>query len=161
MRSNLSANAALEEQRDWRRAIMKKIISLVLMLVCVLTLVGCQNTINGSDVYSFPEPTTLITGTLYSQGKEQAFVIGSEEYNPDDLSVMPLMEWFYGLELSPCEQPEDVEGGEHFDFSVNGEWGFSYQERGSDAYIIVSGTWYKVKNPAAPPIDAKNYETSE
>ena len=29
----------------------------------------------------------------------------------------------------------------------------SYEDRGNEAYIIVSGTWYKVKNPSVPPID--------
>ena len=44
---------------------MKKLIALVLALVCVLSLVGCgQKTVSGSEVYSFPEPTTMITGSF-------------------------------------------------------------------------------------------------
>ena len=41
---------------------MKKLITLVLALVCVLGLVGCnQKAVSASEVYSFPEPTTMIT----------------------------------------------------------------------------------------------------
>ena len=65
---------------------MKKLIALVLTLVCVIGLVGCgQKAVSGSEVYSFPEPTTMITGSFYSQGQETKFEIGSEEYDPNDL----------------------------------------------------------------------------
>ena len=61
---------------------MKKLITLVLALVCVLGLVGCnQKAVSASEVYSFPEPTTMITVSFYSQGEETAFEIGSEEYD--------------------------------------------------------------------------------
>ena len=53
---------------------MKKLITLVLALVCVLGLVGCnQKAVSASEVYSFPEPTTMITVSFYSQGEETAF----------------------------------------------------------------------------------------
>ena len=53
---------------------MKKLITLVLALVCVLGLVGCnQKAVSASEVYSFPEPTTMITVSFYSQGEETAY----------------------------------------------------------------------------------------
>ena len=62
---------------------MKKMIAMMLCLVLALSLVGCgQKAVSGSEVYSFPEPTTLITGTFYSQGQETTFEIGSENYDP-------------------------------------------------------------------------------
>ena len=131
---------------------MKKSIILVFVLICAMGLSGCQKTVNGSEVYSFPEPTTQIMGIFYSQGTENEFIIGSEEYNLDDLSVMPIIKWFYELELTICEEPEVVEGAEHYSFFVNEEEVFGYQDRGSQAYIIVNDTWYEVKNPSAPPI---------
>ena len=131
---------------------MKKSITVILAIICVLGLVGCQNTINGSQTYAFPEPTTQIKGAFYSQGKETEFVIGSEKYDPNNQSVLPVIQWFYGLELAACEQPEDVEGGEHYSFYVNEKYVFGYQDRGDEAYVIVSDTWYKVKNPSQPPI---------
>ena len=70
---------------------MKKLITLVLALVCVLGLVGCkQKAVSASEVYSFPEPTTMITGSFYSQGEETAFEIGSEEYDSNDY-LQPLL----------------------------------------------------------------------
>lgn len=122
-------------------------------MVCILNLIGCQKTNSGSEVYAFPEPTTQIEVSFYSQGAVSEIAIGSEEYNLEDLSVIAVIEWFYNLELSPCEKPEDVEGGESYGFYVSDELVFSYEDRGNEAYIIVSGTWYKVKNPSIPPID--------
>lgn len=132
---------------------MKKIIALVLVLVCVLSLAGCQKTISASEVYSFPEPTTRITGSFYSQGQETAFEIGSEDYDPNDLSANSIIKWFYGLKLTACDKPEEVEGAESYAFYVKGETAFSYENRGSEAYIIVDSTYYKVGNPSTPPIN--------
>ena len=129
---------------------------MVLVLLCVLALVGCNNkssTIKGSEVYSFPEPTTQITGSYCSQGTENTFVIGSEEYNPDDLSTHPIIEWFYGLELRECEIPETVEGNETYSFTVKDRVVFEYDYRGNTAFLIVNEKWYEVQNPTVPPLD--------
>lgn len=132
---------------------MKKIFAVVLMLICVSVLAGCgQKAVNGSEVYSFPEPTTLITGTHFFQGQETAFEIGSEDYDPNDLSTTPVISWFYELELTNCGNPETVEGAESYDFYVKGENAFTYEDRGSEAYIIIDGNYYEVKNPSTPPI---------
>jgi hypothetical protein len=94
---------------------MKKLITLVLALVCVLGLVGCnQKAVSASEVYSFPEPTTMITVSFYSQGEETAFEIGSEEYDSNDLSTTPVINWFYDLKLTACDEPEAVEGSESY-----------------------------------------------
>ena len=133
---------------------MKKLITLVLALVCVLGLVGCnQKAVSASEVYSFPEPTTMITGSFYSQGEETAFEIGSEEYDSNDLSTTPVINWFYDLKLTACDAPEAVEGSESYDFYVKGENAFTYEDRGSEAYIITGGSYYKVSNPSAPPFN--------
>ena len=118
---------------------------------------------SSSNVYSFPEPTTLITGILYSQGQETAFEIGSEDYDPNDLSTVPVISWFYDLELTACDKPEAVEGAESYDFYVEGESAFTYEDRGSEAYIIIDSTYYAVKNPSKPPIEetAEIEETTE
>ena len=81
---------------------MKKLLILIVVLACVWGMTGCQKTIDASAVYGFPEPTVQITGLFHSQGIESNFTIGSEEYDPDDLSVMPVIEWFSGLELKGC-----------------------------------------------------------
>ena len=133
---------------------IKKLIALVLTLVCVIGLVGCgQKAVRGSEVYSFPEPTTMITGSFYSQGQETKFEIGSEEYDPNDLSTNSIIKWFYDLKLTACDKPETVEGSEIYSFQVKGENAFTYEDRGSEAYIIIGGNYYKVSNPFSPPID--------
>ena len=132
---------------------MKKLAALSFVPICILGLVGCRKTIRASDVYAFPEPTTQITGSFYSQGIESNFTIGPEGYDPDDLSVMPVIEWFYGLELRECEGPEPVDGNESCSFIVDGQPAFTYDVRGSEAFIIVDDRWYEVENPSNPPIE--------
>ena len=131
---------------------MKKLIALVLTLICVLSLASCQKTISASEVYSFPEPTQMITGSFYSQGQETAFEIGSTEYAADDLATIPVIKWFYDLNLTACDEPEIVEGSEIYVFYVKSEKAFTYEDRGNEAYIIIGGTYYEVSNPSNPPI---------
>ena len=65
---------------------------------------------------------------------------------------MPVISWFYDLKLTACDEPEAVEGGESYTFKVDGEDAFTYEDRGSEAYIIINGAYYKVSNPSPPPI---------
>lgn len=132
---------------------MKRIYALLLVLICALSLVGCQKTFSGSELYSFPEPTTQITGYFYSQGQKNTFEIGSEEYNPNDLSITPVISWFYELELTACDEPEIVEGSESYGIYVKGEKAFTYEDRDSESYVIIGGNYYKVSNPSDPPIN--------
>lgn len=132
---------------------MKKYIALLFAFICVLPLAGCQKIISASELYSFPEPPGLITGSFYSQGQETEFEIGSEDYDPNDLSTIPVITWFYDLNLTACDEPEAVAGAEGYTFNVKGEEAFTYEDRGSEAYIIIDGSYYKVSNPSAPPID--------
>ena len=131
---------------------MKKWTVFAFAWICLLSLTGCQKTMDASEVYAFPEPTTLITGSFYSQGQESAFEIGSEQYDPDDLSTIPVICWFYDLELTAGDEPEAVEGAECYDFYVKGEHAFTYEDRGHEAYIVIHSNYYKVSNPSAPPI---------
>lgn len=124
----------------------------VFAFACVLCLAGCKKTIGGSELYAFPEPTMLITGTVCSQGEETAFEIGSEDYDPKDLSTAPVIAWFYNLEVTACDEPEAVEGAESYTFQVEGEYAFTYENRGGEAYLITGGHYYEVRNLSAPPI---------
>lgn len=133
---------------------MKKLIAFVLTFVCTFALVGCQKTMRGSEVYLFPEPTTQITGSFYSQGQETTFEIGSDDYTPNDQSTSSVIKWFYDLELTACDDPGTVRGSEIYDFYVKGENTFTYEDRGcGEAYIITSENYYKVSNPSTPPIN--------
>ena len=132
---------------------MKKLLILIAALACACGMAGCQKAIDASAVYVFPEPTVQITGSFCSQGIESNFTIGSEEYDPDDLSVMPVIEWFYGLKLRECEEPEPVEGNESYTFIVDGQPAFIYDSRGSESFIVANGIWYEVENRPNPPIE--------
>lgn len=132
---------------------MKKLSTLVILLACLLNITGCQKTLRGSDLYSFPGSAAEITGSFVSQGQEQTFVIGSAEGPAAAPADTPVAAWFYGLELRTCQPPEDVEGADCCSFYVDGAFAFSYQDRGSEAYVITDNHWYQVKNPVAPPLD--------
>ena len=108
---------------------MKKHIVFVFAFVFILCMAGCQKTVDASAVYGFPEPTMQIKVTFCSQGIEQMYVIGSEEYDPDDLSTLPVISWFYDLQLTACDEPETVDGAESYIFKVKGEDAFIYEDR--------------------------------
>lgn len=121
---------------------MKKPFVFVFVAMLALSLAACQKTVNGSDVCTFPEASEEIKCQLYSGGMEKEYAINDD-----------VIEWFYGLKLNACEQPEDVEGAEAYSFEVNSEMVVTYQDRGSDeAYIIYNGNWYNVMNPSTPPL---------
>lgn len=135
---------------------------LMAALVCICGMSGCQNaaqnTVGAADIYSFPEPAQNITVTYRSQGVEQTFEIGAEEYDVNDLSTVSVINWFYGLELRECEEPEPVEGDESYSIAPGGLPEVTYVDRGSTAYISVDGLWYEVTNPSDPPIGSDKTE---
>lgn len=130
---------------------MKKLMAVIAALICVWGMTGCEKTVDAAAVYGFPEPTMQIEGTFCSQGMEQAFVIGSED--PDHAYTAPVISWFYGLKLRECEEPQPEEGAESYDFSPDGRPGFTYVDRGSEAFLIVDNKWYEVTNPSDPPLE--------
>ena len=140
---------------------MRKCITFISALICVLSLAGCQKAVSGSEMYSFPEPTTEMTVTRYSQGEETVFEISPENYDHDDLTASPVISWFYNLELTACDEPEAAEGAESYVFNVSGEDVFTYEDRGSEAYIIINGDYYRVSDPSAPPVDTLNKAEAE
>ena len=125
---------------------MKKMIATVLCFVLALSMVGCGKAVSGSEIYSFPEPTTQITGSFYSQGQETPFQISTEK-------CLSIIKWFYDLKVAPCDKPEIVDGAESYVFNVKGENAYTYEERGSNSYIIIDRNYYKVSNPSTPPIN--------
>ena len=132
---------------------MKKRIVCLLLGLWGLGLTACGKTLHGSDVYAFPEPTTQITGIVSAQGTQTPFSIGSSTYDADDLSVLPVMEWFYGLELRACGDPEPAEGNAVYSVSVGNLQAFTYDHRGDTAFLLVNDSWYAVENPAPPPLE--------
>lgn len=122
----------------------KNPVAVLCCFLLVLLLVGCGKAVGGSEIYAFPEPTTQIAGSFYSQGQETPFRIGAEDCSS-------VIKWFYGLEATACDEPGMVEGAESYAFYVNGDYAFTYEDRGSVSYIIIDGNYYKVRNPSVPP----------
>ena len=131
---------------------MKKAVMWIAALVCIGGMSGCRKTVDASAVYGFPEPTIQVTVSLWSQGTERTAVIGPEAYDPDNPYELPVIGWFYGLELQECEEPEPVEGEERYAFSPDGRPGFDYVDRGSEAFVVADDEWYQVTNPSDPPL---------
>lgn len=131
---------------------MKKVVMWIAALACIGGMTGCQKTVDASAVYGFPEPTIQVTVSLWAQGTERTVVIGPEAYDPDNAYGLPVIGWFYGLELRECEEPEPVEGEAHYAFSPDGRPGFDYVDRGSEAFVVVDDKWYQVTNPSDPPL---------
>lgn len=79
-----------------------------------------------------------INSSFYSQGIEQTFVIGPEEYDPDNLYALPVIDWFYGLELWECEEPETGEEEDIYSFVPDKYPGFAYVDKGNKAFLVVN-----------------------
>ena len=133
---------------------MKALSFFLLLAVGLLGLSGCQETLRGSDVYTFPESPAQIAVTLYAQGKEQEFLIAPEKRQTDAPSAAaPFIQWFCALELKACKAPEAVEGNEAYTFTVGGEDAFTYDYRGDEAFVLVKDKWFAVQNPSLPPLE--------
>ena len=133
---------------------MRRLTARIFALACVLGMAGCQKTLSPGDVYAFPEPTAEIRVSICSQGAERRLVMGSGEPSPDRQPAMDVIEWFEALELRECEEPEPAEGSESCVFTVNGQPAFTYEDRGSAAFIAADDRWYAVEHPSAPPVEA-------
>lgn len=127
---------------------MKRIFAMVLTSIFFIGALGCcQKAATGAEVYSFPEPTEELTVTVYSQGQE------STQTLDDSATINAVIGWFYELKLTPSEPPEEIAGGESYDFIVNGETAFTYLDYGESVYLAVEGCfYYRVKKPATPPV---------
>lgn len=132
---------------------MKKLLTLLLLLLCVFGLAGCQKAIPGSAVYSFPEPSGQIKVTFRSPETETSFAVGPEDSGCGDASVLAVVRWFYDLKLTACDLPEGTETAQQYEFYVKGAPAFIYEERGGSTYLIIDESCYKVKNPSDPPIN--------
>lgn len=127
---------------------MKRFLTILLASVFFISALGCcQKAVTGAEVYSFPEPTTELTVTVYSQGKESTRTID------DSATISSVIDWFNGLRVIPSDPPQEAEGGTSYDFTINGETAFTYLDYGGSVYLVVEGCFsYQVKNPLTPPL---------
>lgn len=134
---------------------MRKRLAVYLQLIIfVLILSGCGGTVSEyKRAYSFPEPTIQIKVTKAFQGEKEEFTFGPEVYDVENKEVVPIMEWFYGLELKECEKNKDIDENNYYDFVVDNEDAFIYYDCGDEAFLVVDSKWYTVENPSDPPIE--------
>lgn len=114
-------------------------IPLLLFLICILCFCGCRRALSGAELYRFPESDAQIS-VFYAGCGETSRIV----FNADTPSADQLTAWFYGLSLRPCEAPEDAEGMESYSISVNNTPVFTYQDRGSDSYLLLQNVWYQI-----------------
>ncbi len=117
-------------------------------LVLILALTGCAERITGEDVYAFPDSVSEITVHGYGMGRMTSCVLREEE------DILPVLRWYEALELQPMDAaPEAAEGNQAWEFTVNGEAAFTYDDRGGEAYLVMGDKTYRVRNPAQPPVE--------
>ncbi len=137
---------------------MKKIISLIIVAIMLVSLIGCAEQ-SGDDKSGRPisayigEDVTKIEITHIIGGVETKWTAEGEQVNS-------IREWANGLryEILEVEQgntPGDRNGGEIYRFVLTeGDYpGFSYVISGG-YYLMIEGHWYTVTNPSNPPFDA-------
>lgn len=136
---------------------MKRLLILLLTLLCALCLIGCAGTNTGAGesicAYIAADVTTVeITHHLSGQ-------IVRWTAEGDELSA--LRDWAAALECMPerfetGNTPGDCDGGEVYGFALTeGDYpGFSYTVNGpDDCHLLIEGQWYSVSNPSVPPVE--------
>lgn len=110
------------------------------------TAAGC-----GLSAHLFLQKTDAVQVTRFLYTDITEHTLSEEE-------IAVVRDWVENLQLihqtfSNGQEPnEQCEGGSSWDFAVNGgEQAFSYQVAGN-AYLLLDGEWYLVRNPSDPPV---------
>ena len=132
---------------------MKKLIALVLVLICVLGVVSCGYNPKKPVAGHIDQNVTKIDIT---------HCVGVEitEWSVEGKEIEALREWLDKLaytlvEVEEGKTPGDNNGGEVYNFDlIGGVWpNFSYVINGKDdCYILFEGNWFVVTNPSNPPV---------
>lgn len=133
---------------------VKKLIALVLALVCTTAFCSCGWNSKQVVAAVISENVTKIDITHHIGGKTTSWSI-------EETEIDTLREWFDKLtykliEVKDGQTPGDNDGNEVYNFTfTGGEWtGFSYVINGeNDCYILnPEGNWFSVTNPSTPPV---------
>ena len=132
---------------------MKKLMALVLALVCIVALCSCGWNSQKVVAAVISENVTKIDITHRIGGE-------TTNWSVDGAEIDHLREWlgklsYKHLEVKEGQSHGDSNGGEVYTFVLTGdEWpGFSYVINGqNDCYILSEGNWFSVTNPTNPPI---------
>ena len=135
---------------------MKKLIALVLALVCVPGLVGCDDSAQNNDkseqIIVLPSEVRAVEVSGYYNGS----VINEGDFIVADFDEFA--KWFSQLSLEHRTFAEGKTPGEmyagwtSYTFDINSsELTFTYADAGTMTYIVYGEEWYEVLNPAEPP----------
>ena len=138
---------------------MKKWIICFCAMIGMIGFVGCETAQvqpKQSDVSDFINSKTVEI-KYYSGGTTTEWIVSGDE-------LENIKEWISGLQYEEVEfeqghTPGDNDGGEVYDFVLSDEddTNFSYIVNGeTESYFLVDSTWFAVKNPSKPPVDAED-----
>ena len=128
---------------------MKKLIALVLAVVCVLGLVACGAT--EQTVIDIPDSIDKVEVSFYSMGQVT-------EWELDESKLPAWKEWTENLSLKPLseekiEELKLTDGGESYHFEINDdEMSFTFMDHGIDMYLVTEKTYYEVLNGVIPDV---------
>ena len=128
---------------------MKKLVTFVLALICVLGLVVCGQL--EQTVIGIPDNIDKVVVSFYSMGQVT-------EWELDESKLPAWKEWAENLSLKPLsekkvEKLQMTEGGESYHFKINDdEMSFTFHDHGSDKYLVMEKTYYKVLNGVVPDV---------
>lgn len=131
---------------------MKKIFALLLTLICVIGLVGCNQ--QEPEIIDIPDDISKVVVTFYSMGQ-------TTEWELDETKVSVWKDWAENLTLKPLseekiEELQMTEGGESYHFEINNdEMSFTFKDNGNkdNRYIIFNGTYYRAVNATVPDVE--------
>ena len=150
---------------------MKRIVSLVLFLACMLGLVACnqhdmhgdnpelnntvlhtkENSAQNQTYFETPDNIDKVSVTFYSMGQVM-------EWELDESKLPAWIEWAENLSLKPLsekkvEELQMTEGGESYRFEINDdEMSFTFMDHGTEMFLVIEKTYYEVLNGSIPDV---------
>ncbi len=134
---------------------MKRFTTLMIILISVFSLVGCDQTADSDRPISacIDDYVTKVNITHHISGKSTQWV--AEGQDIDNLRAWASELEYKLFKFEEGQSPGDGDGGEVYDFILTGGDypGFSYVINGpDDCYLLIEGYWYSVSNPSDPPV---------
>ena len=132
---------------------MRKLIILILALMCVFGMAGCNASHPVAHVGQIDDTVKDLT-IVHSVGGTLT------EWQVDGEALKGLRDWsvkrsYQAVDFEDGQTPGDSNGNESYHFFMPGDTlpDFSYIISGEDKhYLLVEGNWYSVSNPAIPPV---------
>ena len=133
---------------------MKTRIKIVVILIVIIVIsISCdkekgRTVFTGREIFDFGNHAESIIVNKYADYEIVEYCYKGEDTNE-------VIEWFYCLQLEEvAEIPDSVDGNVLYEFIVDGEEQFTYDDGGEGySYIVIGGKRYKVKNYSFPSLE--------